>query len=331
MASKKQPNFIFVPNYQNPIEVTIDSHMIFLQGKRIRQLKTDNIFDDKENLEMYMSEWSREWTEHSITEHPFSNISLFVHLLEKRKSFTIGQSFRYRPNSVVKGIYDRPEDERHTKTWDALYTASNGGTVITFEGEHMDSSFFPMLSLSFTSTNTQKRKTINSVSSVLCNVLSKTAITCVVPPAPNNLLPIAYSYPLKARYVLHLDGQQIDSSRLPVNNETHVQLKESEILYYPEPEFTSFTADPVLISTETLHVTLEGKYLRKELFYKIQVHSNEYLTSSTDSIKCIIFETANETVANFIKCKLDVGQKQVESLIDKKLRLSITIGNKTKK
>ncbi len=339
ITPKKQPdyllnfwNFLEIKRSQSSIFLRLDGKLISLSGKKPFQLSTDIIFNDKENLEKYMREWPLKLTEHSITKHPFSNISLFVHLMEQKKSLTIRQSFQYRPNSIVNGIFDRPEDERHTKTWDILYTVASGGTVITFEGKHMNSTMFPMLSLSFRSTNIQKPVTLNPiVSSVLCTVLSKTAITCVLPQAPNSLLPIAYFYPLRVQYVLHLDGQQIDSSRLPVDKETQVQLKESEILYYPEPQLTSFVAELVLVSIQILQVTLKGKYLRKELPYEIRVYSSEYLTSSTDGIKCIIFETANETVANFIKCKLDVVQEQVESFIDKKMHLSVTVGNRTKK
>lgn len=307
------------------IEVFIDSSSMIINSDRNIPLNSSALFaSEDENEGPQMTRPKRKRQSYRDLEHPFSNITTFISLQRSQNALlTFGDSFQYRPNPQVTAIYDRTEDERHTKTYDNFYTTASGQTMLTFEGEYLNSVFYPMLSLYFEkkSTSGSESKSKKIVSSVLCSVVSAGRVTCLLPALPREMHPIEIDREVRARYVLHLDGKQIDSDNLPMSNSANgrAQLKGTRILYCPDPELTRIS-DPILVSTNSLLIELQGKYLIHDLPYQIVLN---------DSIKCIV--SLEATSLNLLRCKLNVDKEMIDFIYGEELELRVTIGNQTEK
>lgn len=249
-------------------------------------------------------------------DHPFSNISVFINLQHQQKTLLyFGKSFQYRLNPQVSNIYDQVYDERNTKTNDNFSTISSGQTVLIFEGKHFNSVLYPMLSLYFERDNKYE-----SAASVFCTVVSATIVTCLLPAVPKEMQKIEIERPVKARYVLHLDGYQIDSDKLPVSSGAiKTLLKGTRILYYPQPEFT-VVDKPIFVSSSSMQVELHGRNLVHDFPYKIVLNN---------SIMCIVTHDTNSL--NILRCKLIAEQKIIDNIYGKELELNVTIGSYVKR
>lgn len=306
------------------IEVSIDNSNMIINGDQVIPLNSSTLFaNDNESEGPQITRPKRKRQSYRDLEHPFSNISTFISMqLAQNAMLTFGESFQYRLNPIVTAIYDRTEDERHTKTFDNFYTVASGQTMLTFEGEYLNSVFYPMLSLYFEKpSSTSGSKPKKNVSSVLCSVVSAKIITCLLPALPREMHPIEVDRPVRARYVLHLDGKQIDSDNLPLisNANGRAQLKGTRILYYPDPELTPLS-EPLLVSTDSLQVELQGHYLMHDLPFKIFLNN---------SIKCIV--TAEAPSSNLLRCKLNPEEEMIDFIYGEELDLFVTIGNRTEK